>query len=101
MKTIEWQYRGCACELVQRHLRGTGDYWCGYATIPHQLTREEIEEVDVHGGVTYYAGSPDGSAECGFDCAHLGDVGRPTCQSEEWLRGQCEQMVDSVLEIAG
>lgn len=72
---------GFECE-AKRQLFGA---WCGYVTIPasafqafplsiHARVREELQNIDCHGGVAYSAVEAYNEVvTIGFNCAHVGD----------------------------
>jgi hypothetical protein len=85
----EWRCAGLPCLLVRNDFGA----WCGYAAVPpgHPAYEKEhhapvLEEVMVHGGLTYAGpcfdhichapqeGEPDNVWWFGFDCSHAWDV---------------------------
>lgn len=118
-----WEYKSIIC--VVRIIPETW-YRCGYALIPDELYPKDINEVDVHGGVTYIndflADIKQSSIKdykwIGFDCYHSNDCGDIKYASDEWrsyiqkqidLGSKCwslpmviqetERMVDSILKL--
>jgi hypothetical protein len=86
---IEWRHLGLPC-LIARN--SGGGNLCGYVGVPpghpwHGKDYSDLDNVDVHGGLTYSRGcaevgavchvpapgEPDGIWWLGFDCAHSGD----------------------------
>jgi len=49
------------------------DYHCGYIGLPYSLDDTAINQLEVHGGVTFEAMLDNGTFVLGFDTAHLGD----------------------------
>jgi len=79
-------------------------YHCGYVTFLHCPAPYEgyggvLEEVDVHGGITYAEKKPDGSYTYGFDCAHWNDENRPLLQDIDWLTQECERMAAQIITL--
>lgn len=69
-----WQSHGLTCHLT----RNTMGSWCGYVTVPaghilFGMPFDVLEDVGVHGGLSYAAREGDGWA-FGFDCSHHGDI---------------------------
>lgn len=97
---------------------------CGYVCIGIDITKEEAENFEVHGGVTFY--ERDYSNEIylqakaqgfdlsdwivGFDCAHAGDLSPgietisegSTYKDIEYVKAECENLAKQVkLFLAG
>lgn len=60
-----FKYRNYDCEL-KRNVSGC---WLGYVILKHPIPDEHIDNIEVHGGITYNDGS-----KIGFDCAHYDDI---------------------------
>lgn len=71
-------------------------WYCGYVRFKHD-PEVLAEEVEVHGGVTYYERDPDGSVVYGFDCAHYMDFDDPNKKDLNWLKAEVERMRISIL----
>lgn len=103
----EWQYRGFDCTVKRVHVLHSQEirwHYCGYATANNDalpelrwLTEEEREEIEVHGGITYFE-----AGEYGFDCAHWNDL-RPDapCREVWWVNQQVIQMVEQIIGLLG
>lgn len=68
-----WKAHGLECAIA----RG-GASLCGYVKIPpnhpdanHHY--DNVENINVHGGITFNTRATDGGMWFGFDCAHFGD----------------------------
>lgn len=57
-----FEHDGLMCKVKRNHFF----VWCGYVEFTH---KDEIENVNVHGGITY-----DDGYMIGFDCAHWRDI---------------------------
>lgn len=77
----EFYAAGLHCVVIAQDM----GFRCGYVAVPeghpwYNLDCKYLEDVDVHGGVTYSGfGHPIDSGEffIGFDCAHSGDANDP------------------------
>lgn len=80
---IVWYHEGVLCE-IKRPVPELG-HWCGYVLLPedhpwHGKCYDDIEGVQVHGGLTYEGTANDEELgnlnlwRIGFDCAHAGDL---------------------------
>lgn len=93
----EWVAHGLDCAIAA----SPGYGLTGYVRLPdgHQLTREQIDTLDVHGGVTY---GPDNLGWIGFDTQHLGDAwlvsDLPAARVKEVMRKYKDQavVIDSI-----
>ncbi len=92
-------------------------YRCGYVEVPEALNKlkSELEDLDVHGGVTYIDHfnpidlAPTKSWWIGFDCAHVGDgftsrfftLRDPSeeVRSQEYCVKECERLIDQLIEL--
>lgn len=68
---LEFEVFGFKCQ-VKRH--DTFGHLCGYIEVGadhpwHALTYNDLNDVDVHGGLTFSE-----KGKFGFDCAHAGDL---------------------------
>ena len=124
----EWRdpSTGLAC-LARRNRMGN---WCGYVAVPaghawHGVEYQELDELEVHGGLTYAAGCDLEAGICheplsgedgevwwlGFDCAHMTDlipymVKLGMVRDEDWplvyrdiayVRGECAGLAAQVV----
>ena len=85
MDDIRYKENGLDCVIRENHF----GYLCGYIFIPedHPERNSELENIDVHGGITYkdvelfnVINSGKG-IWIGFDCAHYGDSSNPELRS--------------------
>jgi hypothetical protein len=72
---LEFEVYGFKCYAERRDNMG---HLCGYIVVDgthpwHALTYNDLNYVDVHGGLTYSDDKPNYTT-FGFDCAHAGDV---------------------------
>jgi hypothetical protein len=72
--TFEADGFGCT---IKRH--STLGHLCGYVDVPKGHSwwgkhYDDIEDAEVHGGLTYSEVTPSGAYRLGFDCAHSGDL---------------------------
>jgi hypothetical protein len=78
-------------------------FHCGYVVFTpppfESETYHDVEDVDVHGGVTWGKRFSNNVQVYGFDCAHYGDEYDPRCKDMDWLTSQCEQMGRGILEL--
>jgi hypothetical protein len=110
------QWRTTAGYPAIAHRNETG-FWCGYVAVPRShraLEGERLEELSVHGGLTYgsdgcrgaichtpAAGEPDAVYWVGFDCMHGGDS-RPgwafggTYRDLGFVRSECERLAEQI-----
>lgn len=71
-----FMYRDYFIELI-RNFQGS---WCGYVRIHkkdhpwYSKSYMDIDEVDVHGGLTFSDKNDDGDWIIGFDCSHFMDL---------------------------
>ena len=75
-------------------------HYCGYVRFskcPMENTGYDriLTYVPVHGGITY-AESDEYGYVYGFDCAHLGDEGRPELWDEDFLRQECWRLAKAI-----
>ena len=110
---LSFKYKGTKCE-IKRNPEML--FLCGYASfrpchcydVAHY--RNNLESIDVHGGVTYFEVSPGGAITIGFDCAHINDL-IPTFsiqagekEGEEYrtidfVKKEIQKMVDQIIKI--
>lgn len=93
-------------------------YRCGYVEAPKALNKlkRELEDLDVHGGVTFLERFNPLTYEtasgywAGFDCHHFGDgIGCPPEDFEGLFQGEirsleycvkeCEKLIDQLIEL--
>lgn len=95
MKIVKkWNHMGLKC-VVKRHGE-FGGYFCGYVIVPKKhpaygKTCYELDEIDVHGGLTY---AVDGTL--GFDCAHGNDY--LACMPKEYNQKAHKWTLDEVVQ---
>lgn len=98
---IEFEHAGFTCLMRRNPHMG---FWCGYVGVPpghpwHSKTYQELEEVEVHGGLTYSEacdgdptggvchvpkpGEPEHLWWLGFNCGHGGDLVPSWCRTPE------------------
>ena len=110
---VNFKYKGFDCEIKRHEYLLT---LCGYASfrakypIYNEQYRNALENIDVHGGVTYFEISPSGKVTVGFDCAHYNDLS-PTIQILEgknnyqkyrtigFVKKEIRRMVDQIIKI--
>lgn len=110
---LNFKYKGTKCEIKRNSAML---FLCGYASfIPYHCYnvayyRNNLENIDVHGGVTYFEVSPGGTITIGFDCAHINDL-IPTFsiqagekEGEEYrtidfVKKEIRRMVDQIIKI--
>lgn len=89
----DWEHNGMSCALR----RGPGGHWCGYVRVKtdhlyHEVDYSDIENLDVHGGLTYSGhrlhDEQDDGWFFGFDCNHCWDLApySPSLFSDETAR---------------
>lgn len=95
---------GFKCLIRRNRLKA----FCGYVIIPEELInvaknkREDIENLDVHGGVTYFKmkdedDAPEVGNDCldsmvGFDCCHVGDLVPKFIEMRKKLREEWSEL---------
>ncbi len=115
--TIEEQgiYKGHKWIVKYRHPHG---YRCGYVEAPDSLNkyRSKLEDLDVHGGVTFLEHFSPIDYErtlnlwVGFDCLHAGDgltfhpkeyegLFNGEVRSLEYCIEECERLIDQLIEL--
>ena len=72
---IEFEVYGFKCYAKRHDSMG---HLCGYIVVDgthpwHALTYNDLNDVEVHGGLTYSSAMPNYTT-FGFDCAHAGDL---------------------------
>lgn len=84
---VEFEHAGLPCLALRNHF----GVWCGYAAVPpghpfHGKDYNDVDDVDVHGGLTYASlcadaichvpkpGEPENVWWFGFDCGHSFDL---------------------------
>ena len=112
-----WTYRGCTLSI--NHVQNIPDYeiekmkalwggelspvmaqlvrghYCGYVESAIHITDEDIDLIDVHGGITY-AHTKDNTAVYGFDCNHYpGTIDEWTI---ERVTAETERLADAILQ---
>ena len=108
---LDWDYRGYSCRI--RKVAEMG-HLCGYVQVPkgHPLYEmgygdEPIDNLDVHGGITY-SRMEDDRWWIGFDCAHAGDIvpAHPmlaiegaTYKDQEYVRAEISRLVQQLKEL--
>ena len=110
---VNFKYKGFDCEIKRHEYLLT---LCGYASfgakypINNEKYRNALENIDVHGGVTYFEISPSGKVTVGFDCTHYNDLS-PTLQILEGKNNyqkyrtvhfdqkENKKMVDKIIKI--
>ena len=110
---VKFKYKGFDCEIKRHEYLLT---LCGYASFraKHSINNEQyrnaLENIDVHGGVTYFEISPSGKVTVGFDCAHYNDLS-PTLQilegknnyqeyrTVDFVKREIQKMVDQIINI--
>lgn len=102
-KVLEWEKNGVKYEAIKAEagaLPSIGEWWWynGYCTLPVILP--DVNDVDVHGGVTYTKDNGDGTMTYGFDCAHVYDDENPNSQDLEWIKAEAERMAASILDLS-
>jgi len=78
---LEFEAYGFKCQAKRHDSMG---HLCGYITVDgthpwHALTYNDLNDVDVHGGLTYSDDKPNYTT-FGFDCAHAGDLVPKMCE---------------------
>lgn len=101
-----------------------GSHHCGYVELPEHLGKPHyddspINELDVHGGVTYAGNLPemDNKYVVGYDCAHYGDYRKcpeerkgtameklwtfdeGVWRDEEFCTNECESLANQLVNI--
>lgn len=110
---VKFKYKGFDCEIKRHEYLLT---LCGYASFRTERSinkaqyRTALENIDVHGGVTYFEISSSGKVTVGFDCAHYNDLS-PTLQILEgkndyqkyrtvsFVKKEIQKMVDQIIKI--
>lgn len=76
---LKFKYKGYTCEIKRTSLSLL--HLCGYVTLDRnnklygkKWDDEEIENLEVHGGITFAEPTKKGKWQIGFDCAHYDDV---------------------------
>lgn len=110
---LSFKYKGTKCEIKRN---SEMLFLCGYASFRPCYCydvanyRNNLENIDVHGGVTYFEVSPGGTITIGFDCAHINDL-IPTFsiqagekEGEEYrtidfVKKEIRRMVDQIIKI--
>lgn len=77
----------------------TERWFCGYVRIPkgHELYGKiytYIENISVHGGLTYGGFDDDGEYWLGFDCNHWLD--NPIKNDAEYTEDECLKLIDQI-----
>lgn len=91
-KELEWIHNGIQCVIFAISF----GHRCGYVKVPvgnkyHNKSYNEIEDIEIHGGLTYsepyLVEEPVKEDDwwIGFDCAHLNDIKDPSIMSEEFV----------------
>lgn len=84
-------------ERVTKVAASLHPFYCGYVLVPN-LTVFVLEEIEVHGGVTFGPKSLgfdiEGDTWVGFDMAHAGDEG---LQSVTYAMEQCELLAQQLI----
>jgi len=99
----EWIYKGFICRVVRIRYLG---HLCGYVLLPknHRLFEkeyfcEELEDLDVHGGITYSDYSEDKKYwVIGFDCAHFGDFDPASVLSFRYKPSNLKKIINGMEE---
>jgi hypothetical protein len=84
-------------DRVKREAPSLTDHYCGYIGTTTRLESEDIEGLDVHGGVTFDQNHFD-LLIIGFDTAHFDDD-RPEIQNLDYVRGQLQGLADQLAEM--
>lgn len=110
---LSFKYKGTKCEVKRNSAML---FLCGYTTfIPYhwydvEYFRNNLESINVHGGVTYFEVKPGRKITIGFDCAHYNDL-IPTFsiqagekEGEEYrtidfVKKEIQKMVDQIIKI--
>ena len=110
---LSFKYKGTKCEIKRN---SEMLFLCGYASFrPYHCYdvayyRNNLESIDVHGGVTYFEVSPSGTITIGFDCAHINDL-IPTFsiqagekegeeyRTTDFVKKEIRRMVDQIIKI--
>ena len=83
------------CSIVKQECAGLTDWYCGYVRFKHDL-QIDVDEVEVHGGVTFFERYDNGTVVYGFDCNHMGDSSDPEKSDLAWLHNEVERMRASI-----
>ena len=72
-------HKGLKCFIRRQFFyedeQGQGGYLCGYVELPETFDRELIDDLEVHGGITYRNKLENKeNFWVGFDCAHCDDL---------------------------
>lgn len=117
-KTVkEWQYKNMALSIIWGQMLTHADldkvenqllktdstfremangHHCGYVETDLELSEDEIDNVAVHGGITYNESTTDGY-KYGFDCAHYQDT--IAYWNIERVAKETEHLADMLLEV--
>jgi hypothetical protein len=84
---VKFNYESFDCKVLRiaqqepntKEFHVFGGYLCGYVCVPENYfisknNFEELENLDIHGGVTFSEKTDQGGWWIGFDCAHLFDI---------------------------
>lgn len=97
-----YNYGGLVFNIDIKRIEFTG-VWNGYVTLPKDCKEpEDINNLNVHGGITYTGEDSAGNIVIGFDTAHLGDYspyiylidqdGKNIYRSHEYVLSECERL---------
>lgn len=95
---LESKYKELTFQIIQYTL-GETTYLCGYVEVPTSYkTKEEYNEIDCHGGVTYIGGKRDtGEGKyIGFDTLHA--YSGTEHRTVEFCTTECKSMINQLLE---
>lgn len=94
-------------------LRNHFGAWCGYVEVPERCklykldqTSQEVEELSVHGGITYSGYKKEGKYFLGFDCCHAGDlapglsIGDGEYRTLEYAKAQAKNLALQIFNIS-
>lgn len=85
------------------------EWYCGYVCIENYLNIKELKfkyfkylkyfenNIDCHGGITFFDVLDDNKLYIGFDCNHFGDSIQKC--NIEYCKKQCQYIIDQLIEM--